>query len=139
MNRQSFRHLGFTLIEVMIVVAILGILASIALPAYSDYTRRSRASEAVSTLANWRMQMEQFYQDNNNYGTGACGRANPTGKHYSYACALTNTDQGYTLTASALLNNEGEYTLNEANQQGTTKFKGTAVSKTCWLFKGDEC
>lgn len=133
------RSKGFTLIELMIAAAIISILASIALPAYSDYTRRGRVSEAISSLASWRMQMEQYYQDNNNYGAGGCGRAAPTGKHYTFTCATTNGGQGYTLTATANANNEGTYTLNEANQQATTQFKGSSVTKNCWLIKGGEC
>ncbi len=128
---------GFTLIELMIVVAIVAILSAVALPAYTDHVRRSRAAEAVSVLASWRLQMEQFYQDNNNYGEGVCGRAAPTGKHYSYTCA--SGGQTFVLTAAANTNNEGTYTLNEANQQRTTEFKGAAVSKNCWLLKGGEC
>jgi type IV pilus assembly protein PilE len=128
---------GFTLIELMVVVAIVGILSTIALPAYTDYTRRSRATDGVSGLATWRMRMEQYYQDNNDYGVGACGIAAPTSKHYTFTCA--SGGQTYVLTATAKTNSEGTYTLNESNQQGTTQFKGTGVSKSCWLIKGDEC
>lgn len=131
------KEAGFTLIEVMIVIAIIAILASIALPAYTDYTRRARATDAVSGLATWRMQMEQYYQDNNNYGTGACGRAAPTSKHYAFSCA--GGGQAYTLTATANINSEGTYTVNEANQQATRQFKGSGVAKNCWLIRGDEC
>lgn len=130
---------GFTLIELLVVVAIVGILAAVALPSYADYTRRSRATDAVSTLATWRMQMEQFYQDNRNYGAAGCGKAAPTSKYFTMSCALTNAGQGYTLTGAAKTNNEGTYTLNESNQAATTVYKGASVSKTCWLIKGDEC
>lgn len=52
---------GFTLIELMIVVAIIGILAAIALPAYQDYTARAQASEGLSATAGLRSDMAEYY------------------------------------------------------------------------------
>ena len=67
MNRPR----GFTLIELMIAVAIIAILAAIAIPSYSDYVRRSRITEAMSALSGMRVKMEQYFQDNRTYA-GAC-------------------------------------------------------------------
>ena len=53
---------GFTLIELMIVVAIIGILAAIALPAYQDYTRRARVSEVILAASNCRTSITEVYQ-----------------------------------------------------------------------------
>ena len=130
---------GFTLVELMIVVVVIGILTSIALPNYTDYVRRSRASAAVSEMASFGARMEQFYLDNRNYGTGACGVATPTAPNYAFACALTGGGQGFTLTATAQINNEGVYTIREGNQRATTTLKGAAVAKTCWVVSGTEC
>lgn len=70
-DRMSKVNQGFTLIEVMIVVAIVAILAAVALPAYTGYVQRSRVAEAVSVLADMEVRMEQYFQDNRTY-VGAC-------------------------------------------------------------------
>ena len=108
------RARGFTLIEVMITVAIVAILAAVALPTYADYVRRGLLPEAFTALSDFRVKMEQYYQDNRAYGTTNCAdvasgptwaSATPTltytgAKYFTYACALTAGGQGYILTAT---------------------------------------
>ena len=60
---------GFTLIELMIVVAIIGILAAIAIPAYQDYTRRAQVSEGLSLAAGAKMAVSETYQDEGTWPT----------------------------------------------------------------------
>jgi len=62
---------GFTLIEVMITVAVIAILSAIAIPSYTDYIRRARITEATAALGSMRVKFEQFFQDNRTYA-GAC-------------------------------------------------------------------
>jgi len=152
----SRRVRGFTLIELMIAVAIVGILAAVAYPSYTDYMRRGALPEAFAHLADYRVKMEQYYQDNRDFGTtagGAC--ANKTGapawanfqpkgtKSFTFSCALkSGSTQNYTLTATGITGTRAAghvYTLDASNEQGTTQFKGATVSKTCWLVKGSEC
>jgi len=58
---------GFTLIEILIVVAILGILAAITIPMYQQYVGRAKNSAAMSDLKNFKTGMEAFFADNQNY------------------------------------------------------------------------
>jgi type IV pilus assembly protein PilE len=112
---------GFTLIEVMIVVAIVAILASIALPSYTDYNRRATIPEATTALAEYRNRMEQFFLDNRNYGVGTCGITTPgVFKYYTLTCTLTGFT-GYVVTATGNGTAMGfVYTINENNVQRTT-------------------
>lgn len=74
MKKQFARQQGFTLIELMIVIAIVGILAAIALPAYQDYTVRARMSEPMARLAEAKTTISEFYS-----ATGGLPNANQTG------------------------------------------------------------
>lgn len=58
---------GFTLIELMIVIAIIGILAAIALPAYQDYTKRARVGEALSLAGGAKTAVTEYYSSNNDW------------------------------------------------------------------------
>ena len=116
---------GFTLIEVMTTVAIVGILAAIAIPSYSDYLRRGNVQEAVQKLSSYRAEMEQYYQDHRNYGAGtACGITSPaTVKNFAFTCTPGAPPQTYTATATGQqgTNVAGlAYTVNEQNAQRTT-------------------
>lgn len=62
---------GFTLIELMIVVAIVGILAAIALPAYQDYTVRSKVSEGIARLAEAKTSVAEYYSSKGTFPVGA--------------------------------------------------------------------
>lgn len=141
---------GFTLIELMIAVAVIGILAAIVVPNYSDYVRRSALQEAFANLSDMRVRLEQFYQSNRNYGTGACandGTASrvsfAVGGKFNYQCELTgdpDPEQAYRLTATGNSGAAGHtYTLDSNNAKKTTRFKGNVVDKACWLVKGNEC
>ena len=121
MTKQS----GFTLIEIFITVAIIAILSAIAIPQYQDYVTRGELPEAQAGLSAFRVQMEQYYQDNRKYGAGACGvtgTAAPVYKYFAHGCVLTNGDQGFTATATGT----GArvvgfvFTINEANARQTT-------------------
>jgi len=145
---------GFTLVELMIVVAIIGILASVAMPAYQDYVLRGRLAEAYSQLASLQLRMEQYYQDNRVYGaTGTCGIGNVTVasgavKYFNYTCATSNSDQNFVFTATGTNGTDGfVFTINDAGNKAAT-ITGTpaangwtaATPNACWVrAKGGQC
>jgi type IV pilus assembly protein PilA len=78
---------GFTLIELMIVVAIIGILAAIAIPAYQNYTVRAQVTEGLNLADGWKTQAAEFYANNGTFPTTAqvlaSGQVSSTGKYVS--------------------------------------------------------
>lgn len=140
---------GFTVIELMIVLVIIGLLVRIAMPTYKEYVQRSKIAEATSTLASTRILLEQYYQDNRNYGStaSACGVTPSTGKYFSYSCnwGTGGSNQSYTITATGVSSQNMSgftYTIDQANNQATTALPsgwGT-VPATCWIVKaGNGC
>jgi type IV pilus assembly protein PilE len=94
---------GFTLIEVLIAIAVVGILTAIALPQYTLYVQRSRVVEAHSTLNDIRTRQEQFFQDTRRYddGGGACGVGMPPAGSFTYTCVPNGAPAlDYTVTAN---------------------------------------
>jgi type IV pilus assembly protein PilE len=113
------------------VVAIIGLLASIAVPGYQDYVKSGNAAEAPANLANCRVQAEQFFQDNFTYVGFVCVPSDAQNFDYSIDNQSATT---YTLKASGrAANNMGnfEFTVNQDNAK-TSKFDGT-VGGSCWL------
>ena len=154
------RSRGFTLIELMITVVIIAVIAAIALPNYTDYVTRAKFTEAKGALAELRVKMEMYYQDNRRYssdaGGGTCGIPGgntPTfqgARYFDFACAPASVTAGvgaqqYTLTASGKAG-EGldglSFTLNHANARATVitastpmANKGYASNTGCWVRK----
>jgi len=150
---------GFTLIELMIVIAVIALLAGIALPAYQEHVRRAARQEAFSNLGDLRIKMEQFFQNYRHYGElslGGQGCGNIGGAQevifnipgsFAYNCRLqdaggTPDNQAYVLTAQG---NNGTnvagntFTMDHNNTRLTTSFPGKVGTSNCWLSRGNEC
>lgn len=133
MNKQK----GFNLVELMIVVAIIGILASIAVPSYSNYVLRGKVVDASAQLSDGRIKLEQFFQDYRAYdasrgGTPPCPAAS---KYFTYTCTATPTT--FLITATGLNDLAAfSYTINQDNVKTSATPWGNGA--TCWIMKSGE-
>ena len=146
---------GFTLIELMITVAVIAILAAIAIPAYGDYVRRSKITEASSSLSDMRNRLEQYFLDNRQFPVNcipAAAGAAPVGsiylpggaQYFTFTCAFPSATT-YTVTATGIATKgmgNFAYTINETNTRGTTSLPSgwSGAGSSCWVTnKGGAC
>ena len=140
---------GFTLIEIMVVVAILAIVAAIAIPSYRDYVIRANIMPAVSGLSSRQTLMEQCYQDNHTYdptaGCPGCVENDTTSDtRFDFKCKPGEDGKTFTLTAKGKGQMSAfEYTVNQAGDKATTVTSGPSGwsgNTGCWVTsKGGAC
>lgn len=132
---------GFTLIELMVVVAIIGILAAIVYPSYVQYVTKSNRSAAESFLLSVSNKQEQYVLDARQYAAtlNALSLVVPTAvaKHYSVTVAANNaaTPPSYTITATPIntqLANDTKCANLTLDQNGVKGISGTGTVATCW-------
>ena len=111
---------GFTLIELMIVIAIIGILAAVAVPQYSQYTKRAKFSEVKLAVSPIKSAVELCFQ--RNAGNALCGTTNPTGIQSGVSTAMLTRAASADLVASVTLSGSGTpvITATPAAKEGFT-------------------
>lgn len=138
MRRQSK---GFTLIELMIVVAIVGILAAIAYPSYTEYVKKTHRSEIAGLLSEQAQSLERFYSRNGQYsnvtGPPAVTLAISAGNTY-YTVAAVRNAQDFTLTAApvatAMMNGDkcGSFVITNTGARSNLNLTSGAATLLCW-------
>jgi type IV pilus assembly protein PilE len=132
---------GFTLIELMVTCAIVAILAAIAYPNYTSFIQRGKIIDATTKLSDFRVKMEQYFQDNRSYANGkACGVADPaSGPNDAFSVACTTPDgASYTVKATGLATRGMDKFVYTLTVDGTGLTKKTTGVPTGW--KGaDNC
>lgn len=139
----SRRPRGFTLIEVMVTVVIVGILAAVALPAYKDYVIRGKVPDATSNLAAKQVRLEQYYQDNRTYvGASDCSSDTSSSKYFTFSCSASSAS-AFTLQAVGKDTMDGfTYTVDQSGTKATTSVPSGSGWSTgsCWITKkGESC
>lgn len=128
---------GFTLVELMIVVAIIGILAAVGYPAYTSSVKKANRADAIDSLLSLAARMEEYYMNNDTYagatvnaaGTGTVGSNRTSDDLYTLSISSA-TAFAYSLTATPKTTDSecGNLTLNSLGQKGTSA--GTVDA--CW-------
>ncbi|MDB5960264.1 MAG: prepilin-type cleavage/methylation protein [Massilia sp.] len=135
---------GITLIELMITLAIVGIISAIAIPSYRDYLVRGRLAEAFSTLASLQPNAEQYWSNNRTF-VGMDQPPNPfppSTPNFTYALAPGASNAAYLVTATGRGTVAGfAFTIDQQGNRVTTSVpSGWTANDSCWVDRrGGTC
>lgn len=136
---------GFSLVELLIVVVIIGVLAAVAIPAYGNYVTRSRLSEAFTGLGTIQTSAEEYWSNNHTYAgldTATPSRMPPNSVNFIFSLNNTATASSYTATATGQGTMQGfVFTIDQNGNRATTAVPaGYATNASCWIDrKGGQC
>jgi type IV pilus assembly protein PilE len=135
----AHRIRGFTLIELMITIAILAILAAISYPSYRSYVQRSRVPSGLDalTIIAGKMELMQASRTDGTYGPGpACNVPLGVAKDFSLSCTVTGGGTGFVARATGSGPLAGyAYSINQSGARATDAHPNGSNS-TCWAMKG---
>lgn len=142
--KSKFNHRGFTLIELMITIVILGVIVAIAYPSFIGQIEKARRSDAKQTLFDIAARLEQYYQDNKGYpaggdmtnlGYGAATFTSPEG-YYTIGFNGTPTATSYSIQAVPVVGksqvNDTDCLTFRLNSLGIKSITGTSTVDRCW-------
>jgi type IV pilus assembly protein PilE len=147
----ELKEKGYTLVELMVVTAIIAILAAVATPAYINHQNRAKQTEAVEALLRAKMDQESFWADNNRYANtigclysfgNACGQASyltSANTTSSYTITITGAGTNQVIRAQRAIQATGAndivtITLNDASQPVVTNPAALHFSVFSWIF-----